>query len=106
MSTITTPFRSPDAPAETSPNGTAPNACKPAVMTITPQIAQEWATLNTRNRPVRYAKVAQFARDMKAGRWHMTGDPIQFGISGRLLNGQHRLWACIMSDTAFETVVV
>ena len=106
MSTITTPFRSPDAPAEANPNGTVPNACKPAVMTITPQIAQEWATLNTRNRSVRYAKVAQFARDMAAGKWMLNGETIKISANGTILDGQHRIYACIQAEVPFETVVI
>lgn len=73
---------------------------------VTPEIATKWLEQNTSNRNIVQATVERYARDMKAGRWHLTGEPIQFGISGRLLNGQHRLWACIFSDTTFETVVV
>ncbi len=106
MSTITTPFRSPDAPAGASPNGAAPPVCKPEVMTITPEIAQEWTGLNTRNRPVRYTKVAQYARDMKAGNWVLNGETVKIDVTGIILDGQHRLYACIQAGVPFETVVI
>ena len=63
---VVTPFRPPEPAAV---NGATPATCRPEVIVITPQIAQEWTSLNTRNRAVRYTKVAQYARDMKAGNW-------------------------------------
>jgi len=105
VSTITTPFRSPDAPAA-SPNGAPPPVCKPEVMTITPETAQEWTGLNTRNRPVRYTKVAQYARDMKAGNWVLNGETVKIDVTGIILDGQHRLYACIQAGVPFETVVI
>jgi len=74
--------------------------------TVTPEIAYRWLERNTNNRAIHQATIDQYARDMKTGRWHMTGDPIRFGASGRLLDGQQRLWACIIADVPFETMVV
>lgn len=73
---------------------------------VTPEIAARWLERNETNRKLDQSTVDRYARDMRAGRWHLTGEPIQFGISGRLLNGQHRLWACVESDVAFETMVI
>lgn len=98
------PFK-PPAPAAL--NGTGPaSACKPEVMTVTPDIAREWADLNTRNRSVRYARVARLARDMEAGAWFLNGETIKIAADGTILDGQHRLYACIQSDVPFETVVI
>jgi hypothetical protein len=74
--------------------------------TITPEIATAWLERNLSNRNLVQSTVDRYARDMRAGRWHYTGDPIQFGISGRLLNGQHRLWACVEAEVAFECAIV
>jgi hypothetical protein len=75
--------------------------------TITPEIATAWLEKHKGpNRQVRQSVVDRYARDMKNGKWLFTGDPIQFGKSGRLLNGQHRLWACIESDTSFDCLIV
>lgn len=73
---------------------------------VTPEMATKWLERNDSNRPVDQSVVERYARDMRLGKWHFTGDPIQFGASGRLLNGQHRLWACIVADTPFEVNVV
>jgi hypothetical protein len=102
---VITPFQ-PQDPAAASPDGTAPAVCKPEVLTITPDLAREWTGLNTRNRPVRYTKVAQYARDMKAGNWVLNGESVKIAGDGTILDGQHRLYACIQADVPFETLVV
>jgi hypothetical protein len=43
---------------------------------------------------------------MRAGRWKLNGESVIFDSADRLLDGQHRLWACIESQRPFETVVV
>jgi hypothetical protein len=95
-----------DAAAKTKPPAAKQPVVTHRIEVVTPEIATKWLERNLSNRNVDQAVVDQYARDMRAGRWHMTGDPIQFGISGRLLNGQHRLWACFAADTPFETMVV
>lgn len=79
-------------------------------MIVTPALAEEWLEYNLMNRqlndPVNDRTVASYARDMKAGSWHLTGDPIKFDKDGILLDGQHRLWACVTSGVEFETAVV
>lgn len=78
---------------------------KTQVMTITPKKAQELLEGNKRNRPVRKSHVRQLAEEMKAGKWVVNGVPIIF--NGKLLiDGQHRLLACVESGKPFETLVV
>ena len=100
---VLTPFLAADA--ATPPNGTQA-VPKSEVMTVTPQIAQEWVTLNTRNRPVRYSRVARFARDMKDGTWTLNGETVKISADGTILDGQHRLYACIQAGVSFETFVI
>lgn len=77
-----------------------------SVQTITPKLAHDWLEkFNQGNRPVSQAVVDKYADDMKHGRWQLNGEPIIFGMDGRLLNGQHRLWACALSGTNFQTIV-
>jgi len=77
-----------------------------AVETITPDIARKYLEGNTRNRKVVEGHVAALARDMKAGNFQLNWKAICFSPSGRLLNGQHRLHAVILADTAIETLVL
>ena len=60
---------------------------------VTPDMAKRWLSKNTGNRPVKKAKVAQYARDMTEGRWEITGEAVKFAQSGRLIDGQNRLHA-------------
>jgi len=74
--------------------------------TVTPQEAREWLdTKNSRNRPVSENAVAKYAQEMKDGRWKDNGQPILFGESKQLLNGQHRLLACLRSNKPFITSI-
>lgn len=76
------------------------------VETITPQMAQVYLTHNTDNRKLRDYTVRFYARQMKQGYWMLNGDAIRFSKDGRLIDGQHRLKACIEADVPFTTLVV
>src|SRR5699024_1401804 len=60
---------------------------------------------NTENRRKKPTKIVQYARDMAAGRWLMTGEPIKFSPDGILRDGQNRLYAVIEADTTVTMVV-
>jgi hypothetical protein len=76
------------------------------VTTVTPSIAVAWLEQNKKNRPVNRHLVRRLARDMASGQWQLTGDAIRFDTDAHLIDGQHRLQACILSDTPFETTVM
>lgn len=73
---------------------------------VTPEIAQAWLDKNEGNRKVKTRHVEALARDMTAGRFLYTADPIRFDTDGRLIDGQHRLLACVKAGVPFETLVV
>lgn len=73
---------------------------------VTPAIAREWLKKNASNRSVRRRHVEALARAMKAGRWKFNYETIIFSDTGRLLNGQHRLEAVILSGVSIEIGVV
>ncbi len=75
-------------------------------ITITPTVAAAMLEKNIGNRNLRKSKVAQYASDMASGRWILNGEAIKVAKSGRLLDGQHRLHACIESGQSFECLVV
>ncbi|ASR77243.1 helix-turn-helix DNA-binding domain protein [Mycobacterium phage Avocado] len=68
------------------------------VVTLSPADARDMLTRNTHNRPPREGDVLKWAAEMEAGLWQMNGEPIKFGESGRLMDGQHRLMALAMQD--------
>lgn len=73
---------------------------------ITPEIAKAMLEGNTRNRAPSKRHVLQIAAAMRAGTFHFTGDPIRIAQSGLLIDGQHRLNACIQADASFDTMVI
>lgn len=76
-----------------------------SIETITPDTAHELLKLNVANRTIRPLRVRQYARAMLSGEWQLTGEPILMNGT-KLLNGQHRLLACIEADIPFTTVVI
>ena len=73
---------------------------------ITPDEAEGILERNDRNRGIAGQVVDKYARDMKAGNWALNGQTIKIGKSGRLLDGQHRLSACIKSGVPFKAILV
>jgi hypothetical protein len=83
-----------------------PSSPTATVVDLTPETAQRWLGANTSNRNIRPAVVNTYARDMAAGNWQFTGEAIKFDCAGTLLDGQHRLLACIKSGATIRVLVV
>ena len=73
---------------------------------VTPDIASAWLDKNDGNRKVSKNHVERLSRDMLAQNFKFTGDAIRFDDKGGLIDGQHRLMACIKSGASFETQVI
>ena len=70
-------------------------------------MAREWLEKNVaNNRPVSDSFVIKYGLDMMEGRWQYNGDPIRFDTEDRLIDGQHRLHACVEARVPFETDVI
>lgn len=79
---------------------------KSEVKTITPEAAEKiWKHSNPGNRRVRKGHVKTLARAMEKGEFKNTGQGLIFDTKGKLLDGQHRLLACIEADTPIEILV-
>lgn len=76
------------------------------IVVITPALATQMLGGNTDNRRIRPGTVEKYARDMAAGDWRLNGDAIRFNGDGTLLDGQHRLLACIKANTNFKSLVI
>lgn len=74
--------------------------------TITPERALKYLDRNVDNRRLRESVVSRYAQDMAANNWELTGDPIVFNTNGDLVQGQHRLYACVESEASFTTLVM
>lgn len=75
--------------------------------TITPEMAENWLeTANTSNRNLRNRFVDLLTGAIQRGEWQVNGDAIKFDFNGKLLDGQHRLWAIVLADQPVETLVI
>jgi hypothetical protein len=72
---------------------------------ITPQKAKEYLQSNSGNRPVNRRMVLRYAQDIADGRWMVSSQAIGFDINNRLVDGQHRLMACVEANAPFTTYV-
>lgn len=73
--------------------------------TITPDEAKAMLEKNIGNRPCNQATVRLYTNLMLEGKWGLTPDAIAFDVTGRLMNGQHRLKAVILSNTTQKFLV-
>jgi len=74
--------------------------------TITPSKAKWLLEGNTINRKPKDASVIFLAREIEAGRWVYNGESIIIANDGTLLDGQHRLLACVMANKAIDVELV
>lgn len=83
-------------------------AIRSAVEAISPGVADKLLTdskENVKNRKVMDSHVDWLAEQMKIGKWRTNGEPIILDEDGRVLDGQHRLYAVMMSGVTIETLV-
>lgn len=76
------------------------------VVTITPAYARELLGRNTQNRKISRTNYKTLVRAMVRDEWKLNGEAIKVDENGFILDGQHRLYACIEADKAFETLIV
>jgi hypothetical protein len=88
------------------PKLSKPSKITTEIVTITPHLAESMLSKNTRNRKASRTSIDTYARDMKAGKWVMNGDAIRFDRNSNLLDGQHRLMACLKSGANFQSIVI
>jgi len=77
-----------------------------AKVKINPEKAQELLANNAHNRKVTLSRVKEYASEMRNGMWAYNGEAIIVSVSGRLLDGQHRLLAVIEANVEIETELV
>lgn len=77
------------------------------VVNVTPAMAKKWLEQNDpKNRSVSFTKVQSLANDMRNGDWKLTHQGICFNDEGKLVDGQHRLQAVVMSEATIQLLVV
>lgn len=76
------------------------------IVKVTPTLAKSWLNKNPNNRSINDKTVREYTSDMLDGRWKCNGEAIKFDTRGNLIDGQHRLNAIVMSNTAHDMLVV
>lgn len=76
------------------------------VMLVTPEIAKKWLTDNTMNRKINERIIKFYADQMAKDYWTLSPDSITFSDTHKLLNGQHRLRAVILSNKSVYMTVM
>jgi len=93
--------------ANDSPAIIYPREPHATLIQVTPQQAADWLKNRRRskNRKLNMVNVRQYVKDMKSNRWIINNDAIAFDTQGFLLNGHHRLRACVDADVPFYSFV-
>lgn len=73
---------------------------------ITPQIAESWLSKNIENRKMKKRLIDRLSNDLRTKKWRLTGDTIKFDTKDNLVDGQHRLTACVDTQESFPSLVV
>lgn len=76
------------------------------IETITPQIAEALLKQNIGNRSINVDHVARLAKAIDSDNFELNGDTIRIDENGGLIDGQHRLSACVKANKPFQTLVV
>lgn len=79
------------------------------VFIITPAVAEQLLRLNPvgANRKAEFGNVNYYGTQMsESDGWKLTGQALIFDEHGTLVDGQHRLWACLLSGVSFVTWVI
>ncbi|HIF9221915.1 chromosome partitioning protein ParB [Photobacterium damselae] len=80
---------------------------------ISPRLARQMLELSQRgavnkknkNRKLSRTKINKYVEAMKNGKWCLTGEPIIISADGEILNGHHRLQACIEAGVGFIATI-
>lgn len=83
-----------------------PTVIHTELRTITPEAALALLESNTDNRRLSEPHVDFLANEMRSGRWQQNGSALVLSPTGRVLDGQHRLWAVVRSDTTHDFLIV
>ena len=76
------------------------------VETISPNTAIMYLKHAGKNRKLSEKKMMDYAKQMTDGEWVLNGEPIIFGKSGNLIDGQHRLRAVVYANATVQMLVV
>lgn len=72
---------------------------------LTPELAKQWLATMRPNRPCTLSHVMKIADQITAGLWNARVAPIRFDGNGRMVDGQHRCHAVIITGQPVEVMI-
>lgn len=82
------------------------DSCVAEKLSLTPEMATELLQRNQLNRPISDLHVKRITKQIANGKWRFNGDTIKISKDGQVLDGQHRLWACIEANKPILTLII
>lgn len=79
---------------------------EPKTELVTPKKAEFYLNRNQINRKLYDGRAEQYATDMANGKWTRCVTPISFYVDGNIADGQHRLWAIVMTGISQRFIIV
>ena len=76
------------------------------VMKITPELSKEWLPDKPVWRTLKERTVERYARHLQEERWKLDGMAVRFNKKGKMIDGQHRLHACVRTGISFVALVL
>ena len=73
---------------------------------LTPAMAAAMLKADKEKREPSKRHVERIARAIKAGDWDFRGQTIKISANGTIIDGLHRLHACVLAGVAIEIVLV
>lgn len=81
-------------------------ALQAEVITITPEMAEQFLAKNTHNRHPKSSNLKKVVRALENGEWKLNGEAIKIAHDGTILDGQHRLIAIVQTGISMTTLVI
>jgi len=79
---------------------------KAEIVLMTPEMAAQILRKNTHNRELKKSTMHAYVHQMRSKLWLENGEPIIIAANGILMNGQHRLNACITAKFSWEVPLI
>lgn len=79
---------------------------KTNIVTVTAEDAERLLARNTRNRKVSRTALEQIKASLVRGEWKLNGEAVKVASDGTILDGQHRLYACVETGISFPTLLI
>lgn len=72
---------------------------------ITPAKAQKWLDERSNNRPLSEMYSKKIADSINAGEWEVNGETLKFDTANKLIDGQHRCLAVVITQQSIKSFV-